>query len=88
MAGWVIIPVDPCLLPPGSCYHKVVIFLASLDKSRFLITDLQQDCGQNIKGWRGFSCALFCLVYIIAGLWMLANTAYLPLPLLWPPRSR
>jgi hypothetical protein len=44
-------------------------FFASLDKGRFLITDLQQDChGQNIKGLRGFSCALFCMV--TAGLWM------------------
>jgi hypothetical protein len=49
-------------------------FFASLDKSRFLITDLQQDChGQNIKSLRGFSCALFCLVYVIAGLWMLTQ---------------
>ncbi len=49
-------------------------FFASRDKSRFLITDLQQDCqGHNKKGLPGFSCALFCFVYAIAGLWMLTQ---------------
>jgi hypothetical protein len=50
-------------------------FFASLDRSRFLITDLQQGLPwQNIKGLRGFSCALFCLVYIIASLCMDVNS--------------